>query len=373
MSVFASRRERLWQTTVQEGLDVLLITSPINVTYLTGFSGDCSYLIVGKTKTLLVSDGRFKVQIAEECPGLDAYIRSPALALPAATIAQLSKFSPRAIGCESGHLTVAEYQTLSDGVKTAAWKPDQDRVEKLRQVKDEGEIAQIREAIVIAEKAFTIFRAMLRPDDTEKELADALESYVRRAGGKETAFAPIVAVGPRAALPHAPPSSHQVKENPLLLVDWGAQGAFYKSDLTRVLWTYNNVAFPAGRKPSDKLQAVYAVVAEAQRRAIAAMRPGASSKAVDTIARGYIAEQGYGDFFTHGLGHGLGLQIHEAPFFRPNTDVTLEAGMVVTCEPGIYLPDEFGVRIEDDILITPDGTEVLTRCPRELDECVVDF
>ena len=373
MSVYASRRERLRQTTTQEGLDLLLITNPINVTYLTGFSGESSYLILTKNGTLLVSDGRFKAQIAEECPRLDAYIRSPALALPDATIAQLTAFSPRTIGYESGHLTVADFETLKDGVKTADWKPAQDRVEKLRQVKDASEIAQIREAILIAERAFAMFRAMLRPDDTEKELSDALESYVRRAGGKETAFPPIVAVGPRSALPHAPPSLHQVQENPLLLVDWGAQGAFYKSDLTRVLWTYNNGAFPDGREPSDKLRAVYTVVAEAQARAIAAMRPGASSKAVDTIARGYIAEQGYGDFFTHGLGHGFGLQIHEGPFFRPNTDVTLEVGMVVTCEPGIYLPDEFGVRIEDDILITPDGPEVLTRCPRELDECVVEL
>ena len=373
MSGFESRRERLWQTAVQEGLDVLLITSPINVTYLTGFSGDSSYLLLAKTKTLLVSDGRFGVQIKEECPGLEGFIRGPAQALADITIAQLVQLAPRTIGYESRHLSVAEFETLRDGVKTADWKPQGDRVENLRQVKDENEIAQIRGSIKIAEKAFEMFRAMLRPDDTEKELTDALESYVRRAGGRETAFAPIVAVGPRSALPHAPPGLHKVADDPLLLIDWGAQGAFYKSDLTRVLWTYNNVAFPGGRKPSDKLQLVYAVVAEAQRRAIAAMTPGASSKGVDTIARSYIAEQGYGDFFNHGLGHGLGLQIHEAPFLRPNLDVRLEAGMVVTCEPGIYLPGWGGVRIEDDILITPDGPEGLTRCPRELEECVVEF
>jgi Xaa-Pro aminopeptidase len=378
MSVFESRRERVWQTAVREGLDVLLITSPINVTYLTGFSGDSSYLLLAKTKTLLVSDGRFSVQIKEECPDLDAHIRGPAQALPDATIAQIVQLAPRTIGFESGHLSVAEFETLSDGVKTADWKSQGDRVENLRQVKDENEIAQIRGSIKIAEKAFEMFRAMLRPDDTEKKLTDALESYVRRAGGRETAFAPIVAVGPRSALPHAPPGLHKVADDPLLLIDWGAQGEFYKSDLTRVLWTYNSSSFPSsawerGRKPSDKLQLVYAVVAEAQRRAIAGMTPGASSKGVDTIARSYIAEQGYGDFFNHGLGHGLGLQIHEAPFLRPNLDVTLQAGMVVTCEPGIYLPGWGGVRIEDDILITPDGPEVLTRCPRELEECVVEF
>ena len=373
MSNFASRRDRLSHAAGAEGLDALLITNPVNVTYLTGFSGEASNLILTKTTTLLVSDGRFKGQLAEECAGLDTYIRPPDQSLMAATIAQLTQLAVRVIGIESAHLTVAEFQTLSDGVKTANWKTGKDRVEKLRMVKDADEVTQIRAAIKIAEKAFAMFRAMLRPDDTEKELTDALEGYIRKAGGKESAFPPIVAVGARSALPHAPPSLHRVSENPLLLIDWGAQGAFYKSDLTRVLWTYNNGTFPGGSKPSDKLRAIHAVVIEAQRRAIAAMRPGASSKAVDAIARGYIAEQGYGPFFNHGLGHGFGLQIHEAPFFRPNTDVTLEAGMVVTCEPGIYLPDWGGVRIEDDILITPDGAEVLTRCPRELDECIVEF
>jgi Xaa-Pro aminopeptidase len=270
-------------------------------------------------------------------------------------------------------LTVADFQKFSDGVKSAAWKPGDERVELLRRVKDSGETAQIREAIKIAEKAFTIFRAMLRPGDKEKDLADAMEHYIRRAGGTKSAFSPIVAVGPRAALPHAPPSEHTVGEDPLLLVDWGAQGALYKSDLTRVLWSYNNVAFPGGRPPSDKLRQVHGVVREAQRRAIAAMRPGASSKSIDAIARGYIADAGFGEAFNHGLGHGFGLQIHEAPFFRPSTDVSLQAGMVVTCEPGIYLPDWGGVRIEDDVLITPDGPEVLTSYPRELDESIVEF
>ncbi len=373
MSVFAARRERLWQSVRNDSLDAVLITNPINVTYLTGFSGDSTYLIVEKAKTLIVSDERYRVQIVEECPGLDAFIRGPALPLADATMAQVAALAPRTLGYESGHLTVAEFEKFAEGIKTTDWKPAQDRVEKLRQIKDASEIAQIRDAIKVAEKAFAMFRALLRPSDTEKDLTDAMESYVRRAGGKQTAFPTIAAVGPRSALPHAPPSLHTVSENSLLLVDWGAQGAFYKSDLTRVLWTNNNVAFPGARKPTDQVRAVHAVVKEAQRRAIAAMQPGASSKDVDTVARGYIADQGYGELFNHGLGHGFGLQIHEAPFFRPNVDVKLEAGMVVTCEPGIYLPDAFGIRIEDDVLITKDGREVLTHCPRELDECIVEF
>jgi Xaa-Pro aminopeptidase len=373
MSVFAGRRERLWQSAKAQGLDAAFITNPINVTYLTGFSGDASFLILTQFKTLLVSDGRFTVQISEECPGLDVFIRGPEKTTTTAAIEQMKALAVTNIGFESGHLTVAEFVKLNTELKTANWKSLENGVEVLRRIKDEGEIAQIRLAIGIAEKAFTIFRATLQPDDTEKNLTDAMENYVRTAGGTETAFDTIVAVGPRAALPHAPPSLHKVRENPLLLVDWGASGAFYKSDLTRVLWTYNNGTLSNERRPSDKLRAVHAVVVEAQRRAIQAMRPGASSKAIDTIARGYIESAGYGGFFNHGLGHGFGMQIHEEPFFRPSTDVTLEAGMVVTCEPGIYLPSWGGVRIEDDVLITPDGAEVLTSCPRELDECIVEF
>ncbi len=312
MSVHAVRCRLPGAAIAEEGLDAVLITNPVNVTYLTGFAGDSSNLIVGVNKTLLVSDGRFAGQIAEECPGLETYIRGPALTLANATIAQLDLLGSRKIGCESGHLTVADFQTFTDGLKTVEWTPAEDRVEKLRRVKDDTEIARIRASIQVSERAFAMFRAMLRPDDTEKELTDAMEGYVRRAGGTESAFPPIVAVGARAALPHAPPSLKKVCEDPLLLIDWGATAALYKSDLTRVLWTYNNVAFPDKRGPAPKLQAIYAIVAEAQRRAIAAMRPGVSSKLVDETARGYIAEQGYGEAFNHGLGHGFGLQIHEA-------------------------------------------------------------
>ncbi len=373
MSIFTGRCERLQSIIRDEGIDLALITNPINVTYLTGFSGEASNLIVTPAKVLLVSDGRFEVQIKEECPGLDTHIRTAAQLTVDVTIEQTKAFSPRSIGVESGHLTVADFETFKDGIKTADWKPASNRVERLRIVKDDTEVTQIRSAIRIAEKAFAMFRACLKPSDTEVDMVNAMESFIRQAGGMETAFPVIAAVGRRSALPHAPPSFNAMNEHPLLLVDWGASGPFYKSDLTRILWTYNYLQFPNGRELPDKLRKVHAVVKEAQRRAIAAMVPGASSKAVDTIARGYIADQGFGEFFNHGLGHGFGLQIHEPPFFRPSVDVKLEAGMVVTCEPGIYLQGEFGVRIEDDILITPDGPEILTHCPRELDESMVVF
>jgi Xaa-Pro aminopeptidase len=352
----ACRRQNLARFLTEEGLDALMISNPVNVTYLTGFGGDSSYLIVGATHTLLVSDSRFTVQIQEECPGLDVHIRPPSQTLPQAVAEVLGKLGVRTVGFESAHLTVADLEVLGGLVPAVSWKGARDRVESLRVVKDPSEVEQIREAIAIAERAFTMFVAMLRAEDSEKELCDNLEYYVRRAGGRCTSFPSIVAVGDRAALPHAPPTGRRVAEADLLLVDWGASGRFYQSDLTRVLAT---------RTISPKLENVYRVVLGAQARAIAAIRPGIAAQAVDAVARGVIEEAGFGQYFGHGLGHGIGLEIHEAPAVRQNSPVPLQAGMVVTVEPGIYLPGWGGVRIEDDVLVTPDGGEVLTHVAKD--------
>jgi Xaa-Pro aminopeptidase len=193
-----------------------------------------------------------------------------------------------------------------------------------------------------------------------------MEMYIRRAGGKGSSFPPIVAGGPRAALPHAPPTARRVGDDELLLVDWGASGAFYKSDLTRVLWYRQNGAASESNLQTSKLEQIFEVVLEAQRRAIAAIRPGAVGSDVDAVARSYIADSGYGSYFTHGLGHGIGLQVHEGPALRPTSTTVLQPGMVVTVEPGIYLPGWGGVRIEDDVLVTADGVQLLTHVATDL-------
>ncbi len=371
----AERRQRLAQALTTEGIDLVLVSNPVNVTYLTGFGGESSYIVLGRDRAILVSDGRFTEQIAEECPGLETHIRPPVKPLAEATAEVLGKLAPRSVGFESGHLTVGEHERLRELLPAVNWKAGGDRVERLRVVKDAWEVEQIREAIRIAERAFAMFRVLLRADDSEKELCDALEGYVRRAGGRGSAFPPIVAVGERAALPHAPPTAKKVREAGLLLVDWGASGAFYKSDLTRVLVPRTN-STPSragnGAEGDAKLQEIYGVVLQAQQRAIAALRPGVKAGAVDAAARGAIAAAGHGDAFTHSTGHGFGLQIHEAPLLKPGSEAVLEAGMVVTIEPGIYLPGWGGVRIEDDVLITADGCEVLTGVPRDLAAMVVD-
>jgi Xaa-Pro aminopeptidase len=354
----ARRRRRLARTLREESLGALLITNPVNVTYLTGFTGEASWLVVSRQRTVLVSDSRFTTQIEEECPGLEASIRPPSRTLYQAAALVLKKLAVSAVGFESGHVTVADHETLRELLPAVSWSGKRDRVETLRARKDPSEVRQIREAIAIAERAFVMFRAMLRPDDREKDLADRLEDLVRRSGGCSTSFPSIVAVGARAAMPHAPPTNCRVEDGGLLLLDWGARGAYYNSDLTRVVAT---------RKISPKLERVYKVVLTAQERAIRAIRPGIPARDVDAEARRVIAQAGFGKFFGHGLGHGIGLEVHEAPALRQNSNAVLEAGMVVTVEPGIYLPGWGGVRIEDDVLVTPDGHEVLTSLPNALE------
>jgi Xaa-Pro aminopeptidase len=357
MNYVTLRRRRIMEGLGGDSPDALLVKSPVNVSYLTGFSGDSSALLLSRDRALLISDAQFTEQIADECPGLDAAIRPPTKA-PLGFLSETIKgFGAKSLGIESDHVTVTEFEALRHALPALTWRAECNRVESLRAVKDESEIAAIREAIAIAEKAFTVFRALLRPDDREKDLHDALDGYIRRAGGKSSSFPPIVAVGERAALPHAPPSNKMVSNGDHVLIDWGASGRFYKSDLTRVLAT---------RNISAKLEEIYGVVLRAQAAGIHAVRPGAIAKDVDAEARAVIAQAGFGDFFAHSLGHGIGMEVHEAPSLRATSEIELKPGNVVTVEPGIYIPGWGGVRIEDDVLVTPDGCEVLTSVPKDL-------
>jgi Xaa-Pro aminopeptidase len=367
------RRERLARLLPLEGIDALAVTSIVNVTYLTGFIGDSSVLIVTPQRSILVSDPRYVGQIADECPGLETHIRPAAQKLPAAVCDVLAGLGCRNVGFESAAVTVDELEALTGLAPSIVWKPGRDRVESLRMVKDDFEVGEIREAIAIAERAFDAFRALLRPEDREKDLADALDGFLRHAGATGSSFPPIIAANDRAALPHCPPTDRTVGTGGLLLVDWGASGPRgYKSDLTRVLDTRKTSTFSRGTAGGNgnadgpQLERIYEVVLRARQRALDAVRPGVQGQVVDTAARAAIAEAGYGDYFGHGLGHGIGLQVHEGPAVRRHSETVLRPGMVITIEPGIYLPGWGGVRIEDDVLLTPDGYEVLTHVPREL-------
>ncbi len=363
----ARRRENVARLVAEQGLDAFLVTAPANVAYLTGFTGSSSAVVLTPTRVLLVSDPRYVGQIADECPDVPTHIRTAAQKLHEAVADVLTKLGVGSCGCEGNAVTVAEAEALREATPAINWTAAPDAVERFRMVKDDLELAHTRHAIAIAERAFAAFRALLRPEDTEKDLADAMEGFVRRCGGKTCAFEPIIAVGERAALPHCPPTARRVREAGLLLVDWGAitpEG--YHSDLTRVIDTHKTST--SGASDRDRLRHVHAVVLAAQEAAIRAVRPGTVCQDIDRAARAVIEAAGFGDNFGHGLGHGIGLQIHEAPSVRMRSETQITPGMVFTIEPGVYLPGWGGVRIEDDVLVTDDGCEVLTSVPRGLEE-----
>lgn len=362
MSRYQERCQRLAKNLRKAGVDNLLVTNYTNVTYLTGFTGDDSYLLIKPDGPILISDPRYTTQLEEECPGLNLHIRPPGELMPEGTAKVLKQAKISKLGIEADTMTVGLADKLAQKLENVTLVATQSQVETLRMVKDKEEVAEIRFAISVAEKAFAVVKAALRPDQTEKQIGDDIEHQIRLFGGKCTSFPPIVAVGDRAALPHYRPGQRRVSESDFILIDWGAFGRLYCSDLTRVLVT--------GKIP-PKLERIYRVVLAAQERAIEAIRPGKTGEEIDAVARSVIEKAGFGKQFGHGLGHSIGLQIHEAPRFAKGHPVKMEPGMVMTVEPGIYLPGFGGVRIEDDILVTRSGCEVLTSVPKQWEDAII--
>ncbi len=363
MSRFELRRNKLRRAVLKTGAEGLLVTNFNNVTYLTGFTGDDSYLLVGRNGDVLVTDSRYTIQLQDECPNLDISIRKRTVKMITAVGRLIRSAKIARLGVEGDSMVVSLRDRLKAELPKVELVATSGLVEQFRQIKDKYEIAEIRNAVRIAEKAFGVVRASLKPDMTEKRVSDELEYQIRLFGGQSAAFTTIVGVGPRAALPHATVTDRQIGSSDFVLIDWGAQSAGYKSDLTRVLVT---------GKISTKLHRIYGVVLKAQAAAIAAIRPGAISRDVDRAARQVIAKAGFGPRFGHGLGHGIGLDIHEGPGLSTDDKKPLKAGQVITVEPGIYLPGWGGVRIEDDVLVTRGGHEVLTTLGKKWDEVIVD-
>jgi Xaa-Pro aminopeptidase len=341
------------------GLDGLLISAEVNVGYLTGFTGEATTLLLTQDRMILISDGRFTTQLEQECPGGETYIRKIGEPMFEGVCDLVLDFGLRRLGLEAHKLTLEDFLTLEKATENLDLVPTTGLVETHRQVKDAHEIAEIREAVAIAERAFLDFRAWLKPGTTEKAAADFLEVALRTHGATCASFPTIVACGKRAALPHARPTpEHRLGTDDLILVDWGATGRPYKSDLTRVLVT---------GKVGPEFATIYSTVLEAQQRAIEAVRPGAIARTIDAAARSVIDKAGYGRFFNHSVGHGFGREVHEAPILRNVNEAELRPGMVITIEPGIYLPDWGGIRIEDDVLVTETGYEVLSSLPKSLE------
>lgn len=349
------RLARLRATLKRRGLSAALITHLPNVRWLCGFSGSAGSLLVSARDAVFFSDFRYRAQSRREVRGarLFEYTGGPV----EATAAAVRHARVARLGFESERMTVAAHGDLAAALPGLELVPLRGTVEGLRAVKDAGELALIRRALAIAGRALAGGTRRLA-GKSEVAIASGLQAGIRRAGGDDESFPTIVASGPRAALPHGLPTGRLIGGGELVIIDFGVRLNGYCSDTTR---TYSPV------KWDKKSMEIYRVVLEAQRAALAVIGPGVKGSAVDAAAREVIERAGHGKHFGHGTGHGVGLEVHELPVLSPRSGDTLQPGMVVTVEPGIYLEKFGGVRIEDMVLVTETGREILSRGIPKLD------
>jgi len=350
----ASRVPRLRERLGGAGCDALLVTRLVNIRYLTGFTGSAALLLVLRDRLVFTTDGRYRDQSRDELEsaGVDADIE-----VGATLAAQQGALSAAAAGI--GRLTWAQQRRFeAEWFQHAELVATEGLVEAQRRVKDDGELARMAEAARIADDALANVRPLLGDGLTEKEIALALDYEMRRLGAEASSFETIVASGPNGAKPHARPSERAIGAGELVVIDFGAVVEGYCSDMTRTLCV--------GEPASDVARRMVEVVASSQRAGVGAVAPGVSGRDVDRVCRDVIAGAGWGDAFLHGTGHGVGLEIHEAPRVASTSEDTLATGHVVTVEPGVYLPDVGGVRIEDTVVVTEDGCLPITNAPKEL-------
>jgi Xaa-Pro aminopeptidase len=342
---------------VAPGLDALLVTDLVNVRYLTGFTGSNAALLLhvdGDDASRFCTDGRYRTQAAHEVPDLPLLVeRGSARALAAAA----SDHRVQALGFESDQVTVDARDELAEAAAGVVLHRAPGLVQRLRTVKDEAEVAALRAACAAADAALAGLLADggLRPGRTEREVAHDLENRMRDHGATGPAFETIVAAGPNSAVPHHRPGATVLRRGDLVTMDFGALVDGYHSDMTRTVVV---------GEPSPTQQRMLEVVARSQSAGVSAVAPGVACADVDRTCRDVIADAGWADAFVHGTGHGVGLQIHEDPRVSATATGTLQPGHVVTVEPGVYLPEHGGVRIEDTVVVTATGCRVLTAAPK---------
>jgi Xaa-Pro aminopeptidase len=349
---YAGRVERLCSGLAQP--DALLVLDAKNIRYLTGFTGGDGALMIGPDWLILLVDGRYVTQAGEESVGTELFeFRNRVDGIVAVT----RQRAVERIGFESPALNVDEYLRLQEGLAGVDLSPLSGGLKSLRAVKTEDEVAKIGEAARIAGEALVAVLGMIGPGIRETDIVVELEYRMRRGGAEQASFETIVASGPNAALPHATPGSRVIGPGDCILIDYGAVYGGYHSDET--------CTFYVGHADSRQRE-VYRHVLEAHDRAIGAIRAGVACGEIDRVARACLEQAGLGDRFSHGTGHGVGLDVHEGPRLAAGREETLQAGMVVTVEPGVYLPGLWGVRIEDTVLVTAGGCRVLTGTPKGL-------
>jgi Xaa-Pro aminopeptidase len=349
--IHETRRARLAAAVAGQGADAALITRLVNVRYLSGLASSNAALLVGADGTaVLGTDGRYAGTAARVCPELECVIdRDTAGALGARATGRLA--------FEAHDLTVEGHRALADKLEGVELVPLGRAVEELRMVKDEEEIALLREACAITDRAFDAVLPFIRPGRTEREIAIVLERSMVDLGAESPAFSSIVASGPNGAIPHHVPGTRTVESGDFVTMDFGALYGGYHADMTRTI-----AVGPA----ADGLREIYDLVAAAQRAGVEAACPEAATKDVDAAARDVIDAAGYADEFPHGLGHGVGLEIHEAPLLGYDKTGKLMDRVPITVEPGVYIAGRGGVRIEDTLVVREDGVELLTKTTKEL-------
>jgi Xaa-Pro aminopeptidase len=346
------RADRLEQRVRDQDLDAIVVTNLVNVRYLTGYTGSNGICVVGPDLRVFFTDFRYVTQAAEQVPDFERLQGQRDL------FGEVTERLSGRVGFEDGSMTVRQHKRLSDLVDDKAeLVAAGNLVEELRVVKDEGEVAAIRAAAKLADEALENVLANGLAGRTEKDVAVALEFEMRRLGAEDAAFSSIVAAGDHGALPHAVPRDVEIPTGVLCTIDWGARLDGYCSDCTRT--------YATGELDGEAAE-VYELVREAQEKSEAAVRAGEAGRDVDSVARTLIGDAGHGEHFGHGLGHGVGLEVHESPRLAPTSDDTLAAGMVVTVEPGVYVPGRLGVRIEDLVVVGDGGPDVLSGLAKSL-------
>lgn len=339
------------------GIDALYVSNIVNVRYLTGFTGSTAMLFVGRDTASIFVDSRYWLQAEAQVKGADVIRCGVAMANEAFEAVSAMPFDR--LGYDAGNLTVASYDKLAEKLPAKTLVKTAGLVEALRLVKDSGEVAAIERACALTDALFTEILDFLKPGVREVDVALELEYQMRKRGAEAAGFASIIASGQNGAKPHAGASEKPIESGDLVTMDFGACLDGYNSDITRTV---------AVGAITDEQRKVYDIVLKAQLAAVDALRPGVSCVDADKVARDIISEAGYGDNFGHGLGHSLGLDVHDGARLSPAADpeCKVQAGEVWTIEPGIYVPGWCGVRIEDDVLVTDSGPRILTHAPKEL-------
>ncbi len=352
--MITQRIAKISQRLAAEGVDALLVTQPSNVRYMSGFTASQdAALLISASAVQLATDFRYYEQAEREAPDYQLFKTTNGLAAGFADLARQG--GARRIAFENTHMTCALHDELAktEGVELV---PVQGWVEALRAVKSADELALMRRAVAISDAVIAALPELLRPGMTEKQLAWEIEAYMHAQGADDVAFPVIAAGGPNGAMPHAVPSERAIVPGEPIVLDLGARVGGYCSDLTRTVCL---------GQPDARFREIYAIVLKAQQAAEAGIKAGMLGKDADALARQVIADAGYGEAFGHGMGHGVGLDVHERPGAGPRSEERLEPGMVVTVEPGIYVPDWGGVRIEDLVVVAEGGIDVLSAASKE--------